>query len=215
MPKFIKTGPSKSLPEALSLRLKYYPLRIITYLVLAGISSAFLVLSLSYLLTTFHTNFNNFSLPLLFHANTIIILGSSYAMLQTRKAARAEDTKAYLTGLLITVALGGAFTAFQIMAWNELVESGINFTNNIAGTYLYVISGLHLIHLVVGVGLLGLFAFNAAQMVNDPVKELLFQTNPFNKLKVDLLATYWHFVDALWLYLYLFFLVNVYLLGHH
>jgi len=196
----------------LEMRLKYHPLRIFTYMVLVGICSAFLFISISYFATTFHTNFNNFKLPLLFHANTIIILVSSYSMSQARKAMNEDDMKGYLTGLLVTTGLSVAFTFFQVTAWMELHASGIALKNNVAGAYLYVISGLHLLHLLAGVVVLLWFAIKALDKTNDPVKLLLFEADPFSKMKVGLLTTYWHFVDGLWIYIYLFFVLNIYVL---
>jgi cytochrome c oxidase subunit 3 len=134
-------------------------------------------------------------------------------MSQTRKAALIDDWNGYLTGLLVTSALGIAFTVFQVIGWNELINSGIVLSNNIAGAYLYVMSGLHIAHLLVGVALLIWFAFNAYDTRNDVVKRLLFESDPFSKMKVNLLCTYWHFVDGLWVYMYLFFLLNIYVLG--
>jgi len=97
----------------------------------------------------------------------------------------------------------------------ELYHSGIKL-NNIAGAYLYVISGLHLLHLLVGVFVLAWFALSALNKNNDPVKLLIFESDPFSKMKVELLATYWHFVDGLWIYIYLFFVFNIYVLkGMH
>lgn len=210
----IKTSAKDLEPTPLELRLRYHPLRIITYLVLMGISSAFLFLSVSYFLTTFGTDFNRFQLPLIFHANTIIILVSSYSIGQTKKAIMADDWKGYSNGLLVTAGLGIAFTVFQIIGWKELISSGILLQNNVAAAYLYVISGLHLIHLAVGLGILGWFMIRSLESRNDQVKALLFEIDPFSKMRVSLLCTYWHFVDGLWIYLYVFFLLNIYLSVH-
>lgn len=187
-------------------------MRIFTYLVLVSISSAFLFVSISYFLTTVGTGFNNFKLPLLFHANTIIILVSSYSMAMARKAANEDDAKGYLAALLVTTGLSFAFTFFQITAWKEMTVHGIALKNNIAGAYLYFISGMHMVHLLVGVALLMWFALRALEKSNDPVKLLLFESDPVNKMKVGLLCTYWHFVDGLWVYIYLFFVLNIYVL---
>lgn len=96
---------------------------------------------------------------------------------------------------------------------NGLARIGIKFNGNIAATYLYVISGLHLLHLLVGISLLVKFAFNAIEMRSDPVKMLMFEANSINKLNVSLLATYWHYVDGLWLYVYLFFVLTIYFIA--
>ena len=211
VPKATKTYDRGDIQAQLEMRLKYHPMRVFTYMLLVGICSAFLFISVSYFATTFGTNFNNFKLPLLFHANTIIILVSSYSMSQARNAALNDDAKGYLNGLLVTTGLSLAFTYFQVIGWMELYHSGIKL-NNIAGAYLYVISGLHLAHLLVGVVVLGWFAISALDKRNDAVKLLIFESDPFSKMKVELLATYWHFVDALWIYVYLFFILNIYVL---
>jgi cytochrome c oxidase subunit 3 len=208
-----KLTDTEEIRAQLRLRLKYHPARVFTYLILVGITSAFLFLSVAYFATTIGTNFNNFKLPLLFHANTIIILVSSYTINQTRKAILRDDWNGYLTALSVTAALGIAFTFFQVTAWNELIRGGVKLNNNIAGAYVYVISGLHLLHLAAGVLLLMWFSFTALERKNDPVKLLIFESDPFNKMKVDLLCTYWHFVDGLWVYIYLFFVVNIYFFG--
>ncbi len=190
--------------------LKLHPYRVFTYLTLGGITSAFLTLSSAYFLTTIRSGFNNFELPLIFHANTVIILVSSYSMHQTRLANLNNHSSSYTNGLLVTSLLGVAFTVFQFVGWRELFNSGIALQNNVAGAYLYVISGLHLAHLVVGVGILFVFWLKAKERETDAVKELLFDTDPISKLKVECLVLYWHFVDGLWIYLYLMFLANLY-----
>jgi cytochrome c oxidase subunit 3 len=198
--------------EMMEQRLKYHPMRVFTYLVCVSTSSAFLFVSISYILTTFGTGFNNFQLPLLFHATTIIILVSSYSMSMARKAMDNDDAKGYLTGLLVTAGLSLAFMFFQITAWQELKVHGIILKDNIAGAYVYFISGMHLLHLGVGVVLLIWFAIKALDKSGDPVKLLLFESDPVNKMKIGLLSTYWHFVDGLWVYIYLFFVFNIYVL---
>lgn len=190
---------------------RYHPVAVMTYLILLGITSVFLTLSVSYFLTTFGTGFNRFDLPLLFHANSVIILVSSYSMHQTRLANLRDDAKGFANGIMVTTLLGIAFTAFQIIAWKELLSSGIKLQNNVAGAYLYVISGLHLVHLIVGVAVLAYFWLKAKERETNPVAELLFDTDPVSKLKVKYLALYWHFVDGLWIYLYLFFVVSTFL----
>ncbi len=213
MSKFTQTEKYSELSEAMELRMKYHPLRIFIYLILVGGSSAFLFLSISYLLTSLGTDFNHFKLPLIFHANTVLIIASSYTMTQTRKAITRDDWKGYTNGLLVTAGIGLGFTFFQLKGWEELIAQGIFMNNNIAGAYLYIISGLHLLHLVLGIVFLIVFAIKALMIKNDPVQSLIFESDPFSKMKVSLLCTYWYFVDGLWVYLYLFFLLNIHLLA--
>ena len=198
--------------EKLQKRLRFHPVRVFAYLILLGISSAFLTLVFCYFATTAGSVWNKFSLPQIFHANTIIILVSSYTVWQMRRANLRDDHAGYKTALLITALLGLAFTAFQIIGWTELLSKGIGFRSNISGTYLYLISGLHLAHLLVGVGLLLWFLYKAYVVDRDAYQALIFETDPVAKLKIEMMGLYWHFVDVLWLFLYVCFMIALYLL---
>jgi cytochrome c oxidase subunit 3 len=201
-----------SAAEKLKKKLKYHPVRVFTYLILLGISSAFITLVFCYFATTAGTVWNKFTLPEIFHANTVIILVSSYTVWQMRRANQREDYAGYKSALLVTALLGIAFTAFQIIGWTELFSKGISFQNNISGSYLYLISGLHLLHLLVGVGLLFWFLYKAYVIERDPYRSLIFETDPVEKLKIEMMGLYWHFVDGLWVFLYVCFIVALYVL---
>lgn len=198
--------------EKLKKRLRYHPVRVFTYLIIAGISSAFLTLVFCYFATTAGSVWNRFTLPQIFHANTVIILVSSYTVWQMRRANMRDDHAGYKTALLITALLGVAFTVFQLIGWKELLAKGIGFQHNISGSYLYLISGLHLLHLLVGVGFLLWFLFRAYQVDRDAYSSLIFETDPVAKLRIEMMGLYWHFVDGLWLFLYACFIVALYLL---
>ena len=198
--------------EKLKRRLRFHPVRVFMYLIIAGISSAFLTLVFAYFATTAGSVWNKFSLPQIFHANTIIILVSSYTVWQMRRANLRDDHAGYKSALLITALLGMAFTLFQLIGWYELLSKGIGFQNNISGSYLYLISGLHLVHLLVGVGFLLWFLYRAHVVDRDAYMSLMFETDPVAKLKIEMMGLYWHFVDVLWLFLYLCFMVALYVL---
>jgi cytochrome c oxidase subunit 3 len=198
--------------EKLKKRLRFHPVRVFTFLILLGISSAFVTLVFCYFATTAGSIWNKFQLPHIFHANTIIILMSSYTVWQMRRANLHDDHAGYKTALLITVLLGTAFTGFQMIGWYELLSNGVGFYNNISGTYLYLISGLHLLHLLIGVGLLLWFMYKAYVIDNDAYQTLIFETDPVAKLKIEMMGLYWHFVDVLWLFLYVCIIIALYLL---
>jgi cytochrome c oxidase subunit 3 len=198
--------------EKIERRLRYHPIRVFTYLIIMGITSAFLTLVFGYFATTAGSEWNHFRLPQIFHANTVIILISSYTVWQMRSANMRDDHKGYRTALLITALLGLAFTGFQIVGWKELLSSGVGFRSNISGSYLYLLSGLHLLHLLAGVGLLLWFLYRAYQVDRDAYQALIFETDPVAKLKIEMMGLYWHFVDVLWVFLYVCFMVALYLL---
>jgi len=166
---------------------------IVTMIMLfAGLTSAYIVRQAE-------GNWLQFNLPLQFYISTAFIVLSSATMLWSVSSIKQNNLANLQRGLLITFLLGIGFAWSQFAAWGDLIETGIFFTgakSNAAGSYLYVISGVHLAHL--GGGLLSLlFTF---------IKAYRGKYSAENKLGVELVATYWHFLDILWVYLLLFLL---------
>lgn len=184
-------------------KLLFHPWRVFTYLSILGISSAFLTILGCLVFTLLEHPIPTFRLPSIFHANTVLILFSSYSIWQVKTALVHDDHRQIRLHLLITACAGVLFTALQIVGWKELKMQGVLFTNNITGTYIYVLSGLHILHLLVGVGWLIYLAYQSYVIRLDAYAILLFDTNPNEKLKIELAATYWHYVDGLWVVLYL------------
>lgn len=140
-----------------------------------------------------------FELPQLFYVSTAIILISSVTMNWTLSAARKNNLKHIKIGAFITLLLGGAFIICQFKAWGELVDQKVFFagkSSSGSGSYLYALTGLHLVHLIFGI-----FALMVVL-----VKSLGEKYNPENLLGIRLCAIFWHFLDALWIYLFLFLL---------
>lgn len=166
---------------------------IVTIIMLfAGLTSAYIVRQAE-------GNWLQFNLPLQFYISTAFILLSSATMIWALNSVKQNNLVNLQRGLLLTLLFGVGFAWSQFAAWGDLVDTGIFFTgakSNAAGSYLYVISGVHLAHLAAGLLAL-LFSFIQAYRGKYSAK---------NKLGVELVATYWHFLDILWLYLLLFLL---------
>ncbi|MHC2992648.1 cytochrome c oxidase subunit III, partial [Pontibacter sp. HJ8] len=105
--------------------------------------------------------------------------------------------------LAITFGLGVGFIGAQLLGWRELSESGAYFTGKASGTYLYIISALHLLHLLGGMIFLAFLLFKTAHMASDGVRTLVFIRDPYRRLQLAMLCSYWHFIGMLWLSLYL------------
>jgi cytochrome c oxidase subunit 3 len=96
-----------------------------------------------------------------------------------------------------TLVLGVLFVVFQWMGFQQLWEQQITFKGSGAGQFLYVIFGLHAIHVIGGIiALIVMF-----------IKAFFGKTKLYSSVPVEVAATYWHFVDALWIYLLIFFLI--------
>lgn len=158
----------------------------------AGITSAYIVRQAE-------GNWLQFDLPFQFYISTFLIVLSSLTFIWANKLAVNNNLESLKTALLLTLILGIGFCLTQLLGWREMVENGIFFTgpkSNAAGSYMYVISGLHLAHVVGGI-LSVAFVY---------VKARLNKYSASNKLGIELAATYWHFLDFLWIYLLLFLL---------
>jgi cytochrome c oxidase subunit 3 len=101
--------------------------------------------------------------------------------------------------MFITTLLGSAFLYMQFAGWSDLVDINVHFTGGSPSeSFVYVLSGLHMAHLVSGV----IF------MIVVLVKTFRYKVHSKNMVNMDMLSTYWHFLDGLWVYLFLFLWLN-------
>src|SRR5690606_20835114 len=101
--------------------------------------------------------------------------------------------------LLITIVLGVVFFFLQVNAWSVLFERGITFVNsNASQSFIYVFTGLHLAHIIAGVLVLVRCFIGASR--NIAPSDNLF--------RMEIAAIFWHFLDLLWIYIYVFLLLN-------
>jgi cytochrome c oxidase subunit 3 len=173
--------------------------RVLLWIAIASIVMLFAGLTSGYIVRQAEGNWKVFELPAVFTISTVIILVSSLTMHLSVRAARSNDTKAIKTYLLVTLGLGFAFVFTQFLGWNELVKNGVFFVDKTtpSGSFFYVLSGLHLAHLAFG--LLGLI-FTSARAIRE-------RYNSSDYEGLSLCATYWHFLDGLWIYLFVFLAV--------
>jgi cytochrome c oxidase subunit 3 len=186
----------------------FHPKNILLMLTLAGLTMLFLSLSFAYVYTRTLFKLPPLQLPWLFYVNTLVLLGSSYSLWQSKKAYLEDQTEKYQLTLNITIILSLLFLVLQGLAWYSLFNNNITIqTDNSAG-YLYVISGLHFFHVVAGLPFLFYFSIQARKYMVEPVSVLVYFSDPHKRLNLRLLSIYWHFLDILWIYLVVFFFIN-------
>ncbi|MDP4579086.1 MAG: cytochrome c oxidase subunit 3 [Saprospiraceae bacterium] len=186
----------------------FHPKNIILFLTLAGLTMLFLSLSFAYVYTRTLSKLPPLQLPWLFYVNTFVLLASSYTLWQSKKAYLEDRTDRYQQTLYITITLSFLFLVLQGIAWYSLFNQNIMIqTDNSAG-YLYVISGLHFFHVVAGLPFLIYFSFQAKKYMIEPVSVLVYFSDPHKRLNLRLISIYWHFLDILWVYLMVFFIIN-------
>lgn len=138
-----------------------------------------------------------FELPLTFLFSTLIIVLSSLTYWYAYRSAKQNKLAAIKNGVLATLLLGLLFAVLQFVSWSLLTAQGIFFagpTSTISSSFLYAISGIHLAHLIGGLISLSIVYVKSRRLVY----------NSENLLGLQLSSTYWHFLDGLWLYLYIF-----------
>src|SRR5690554_3926202 len=136
-------------------------------------------------------------LPDAFIYSTTLIVISSMTMHLAYRAAKKMEFRKQIRFLIATIILGIGFFFFQIEAWNTLTSRGIYFINtNASQSFIYIFTGLHLAHILAG--LLVLLRALIGKLKNIP------QIN--NAFRMELAAIFWHFLDVLWIYIYVFLL---------
>lgn len=138
-------------------------------------------------------------LPEAFKYSTAIILLSSISMHGAYLAAKRSQFARQKALLLATMLLGLVFFALQLSSWNTLISQGVYFVNpNASQSFLYIFTGAHLIH--VFAGLMMLLSAWIGKLKNIPQANNLF--------RLETTSIFWHFLDILWIYLYVFLLLN-------
>lgn len=189
----------------------FHPYNVLLTLVLFGITVLFLSFSAAFIYSRVQSELPPIKLPLIFIFNTLVLLGSSGAMIWAKRAYLADNTRNYQRALMATIVLSLVFLVLQFLGWRALFQQEIFLSSSNAASYLYVISGLHFAHVIGGLPFLGLFLFKAYKQMREPVSVLVYFSDPEKRLKLRLLTLYWHFIDGLWIYLVLFFWINYFI----
>lgn len=174
---------------------RIHPHKFALWLGIASIMMLFAAFTSAFIVRAGADNFTSFRIPNIFWVSTALLAMSSVSMYWAVRSFKKYNYTNYKIGLALTLLLGSAFAVCQYYGWFALASIGVFLDGNPSGSFVYVISFVHVAH-VVG-GLVGLFV--------SFVRSLFRPFNPNRLVKVQLLATYWHFVDVLWIYLILFF----------
>ena len=175
-----------------------HPLKYLLWIALASIVMMFAGLSSAFIVKRSQANWLSFDVPLIFYYSTGVIILSSLTIMIAKKAFADRQMSRYSLWLAVTGVLGILFVVFQIMGFTELWSQGITITRNVSFSFLYVIVGLHALHVLGGlIALLIILikSYNRKKRIYSPVN-------------IDLMTTYWHFMDLLWLYLLVFMIVE-------
>ncbi len=139
----------------------------------------------------------DFQLPSAFYWSTVVIIGCSLTFHLAKKAIQKDQKSKTTTFLFSTLILGVLFVILQFVGFGQIVSEGYYFTgqaSSITTTFLYIVTVTHLLHLAGGIISLLIIIYNHFKQ----------KYNASQSLGIELGAMYWHFLDVLWIYLFLF-----------
>lgn len=180
-------------------RKKIHPHKFTLWVAMGSIIMMFAGLTSAYIVKGSSAGWSTVVMPVVFYYSTFVMLVSSGTIQGALKSFKERKMRHYRLLITVTAALGLVFMFLQWIGFTQLWNTGITWKGSGAGQFLYIIFGLHLIHVFGGViTLLVMFA-----------KAFSARFRNYNPVSIELASSYWHFVDLLWVYLFIFFLITV------
>ena len=168
------------------------------YFSMISMTMMFAGLTSAYVVSESREDWVGFVLPQAFFTSTILIVLSSITFYLAKIFIKKNNNSKSAIALAATLVLGVTFVYYQFQGFSQLIEAGLYFTgkeSNVSSSFLYVITLAHMAHIFAGIIVLAVVLY----------KSIKNKYNSNNYLGLDLGAIFWHFVDVLWIYLFLFF----------
>ena len=185
---------------------RIHPQRFALWLGIAVIIMSFAGLTSAYIVRKGAGNWVEYRLPFNFIISAVLMLLSSLAIHWAYLSFKHDKLNAYRFALGTALLLGAGFLFSQYLGWQKLKEIGIYLSGNPSGSFVYVISYLHFAHVAGGLFFILIAFIKSLFVFNNPANFLIHRTDSNKSIRIGMVATYWHFVDVLWLYLLFFFM---------
>lgn len=178
-------------------RRKIHPKKFAMWIAIGSIIMMFGGLTSGYIVRKSQGNWDSFKLPVEFYISTAVIVLSSLTLHLALRSFKQRKMQLHRNMVTLTFALGIAFTILQYLGFKDLYHQ-LKWDNNVSFQYLIVIVLVHALHIIGGVAaLLVLFLQTFSRKVKT-----------YSSTGLEIASTYWHFVDILWIYLFIFFIMN-------
>ncbi len=174
--------------------LSMHPHKFALWLFIVTIVMIFASLTSAFIVKQGEGSWLEYDLPTMFWYTSGSIILSSIVLQWGYFAAKKDRFTQVKLSLVVTLILGVAFLVGQYLSWGQLVNMEVYFVGNPAGSFIYVLTGLHAFHLISGIVFLIIVLFSA----------FIYKVHSKNLVRFEMCTTYWHFLGALWLYLFLF-----------
>jgi cytochrome c oxidase subunit 3 len=176
------------------------PKKFALWLFIVSVCMLFGAWTSAYLVKRAEPGWSSFELPSQCWFNTGLIILSSVTMVWAHRSAKRDELEKTKLALGLTIVLGVAFLVGQLLAYDKLIEMNYYFAgsgSNSSGSFVYVLTGFHGLHIISGIIVL----------IVALVATFKFKVHSRNMLRMELCSTYWHFLGALWLYLFVFLIL--------
>ncbi len=181
-------------------RNRIHPHKFALWIACASITMMFMAWTSAYVVRQAAGNWLEFRLPNIFFINTAILLISSLTLHYSYSSFKRGKEMLYKTFLIASFVLGALFLVLQYVAWMELYDIGVALDGNPAGSFVYVFSGFHGLHILGGLAAIIVAIVHAFALKFKPTAK--------RKLRFELTLTIWHFLDFLWLYIITFIILQ-------
>ena len=175
---------------------RIHPHKFTMWVAIGSMLMLFAGLTSAYIVKSSQDNWVGMETPNQFWYSTAVIILSSITMQMAVRAFKQREMAKYRKLILLTTVLGISFIVLQCLGFRWMWDHNIRFTGAGAAQFLYVIAGLHALHVIGGI----------VALVIIVVRAFFGKIKNYNSVPVDIMKTYWHFVDLLWLYLLVFFI---------
>ena len=186
--------------DNLTSRNKIHPHKFQLYIGMVGMVMFFAALTSAYIVRQAAGNWLEFRLPSMFFTSTAVILLSSTTLHFSYKAFLNNNKTVYQLLLVLSFILAFAFVICQYLGWQQMGMMGVDLKGNPAGSFVYALSIAHVLHVLGGIAAIAMSLLQAFL--------LTFKVTPRRKLRFELTIQYWHFVDIIWVYLFIFMLLQ-------
>ena len=173
--------------------------RLGTWVAMASILMLFTALSSAYIVrAASSSDWQPLAMPRILLLSSALLLVSSGTLESARRKLRAGASNAYKSWLLLTVVLGVGFLVSQLIAWRQLAKQGVYIASNPHSSFFYLFTAAHGVHLLGGLTALSYLSLRS----RVPLKDNSTMAMAKAQAKADAVTLYWHFMDFLWLYLF-------------
>jgi cytochrome c oxidase subunit 3 len=177
---------------------RIHPHKFTLWVAMGSIVMMFAGLTSAYIVRRNQANWLEFEMPKVFIYSTIAIILSSITIHLAQKSFKAREMSRYRILVVVTAVLGVVFTILQFKGFSQIEIGGVQLFgmgSNPSASFLGIITGLHILHVIGGVVALAVIMIRA----------FYAKTKTYSSTNIEIAATYWHFVDVLWIYLFIFF----------